>query len=330
MNLVVTGGAGNVGRAVVRKLARAGHILTVLDRHVGNEVAGVAYHRTDVADIKGLKGHFSGVDALIHLAAIAHPALASGPAIFQVNASGTFNVFQAAAEAGIKRVVAASSNAALGYTFGIKEFDLQYFPVDEAHPPFTTDAYAFSKQVLEEIAAYFWRRYEVSSVCLRFPLVYESESLERDKRSLEADREVYEALLRSTPEERERRLGNIRARVTSLRETAPWERAMLNEALTGPDAALIWNRLLLWSRLDMRDAVDAVARGVIADYRGSHVLFISQAHNHPGVDASALAHAFFPHVLERKRQLSGSESLISIQRAGEVIGFVPRHSFGCA
>ena len=49
-------------------------------------------------------------------------------------------------------------------------FDIEYFPIDEAHPDFTTDAYSFSKRILEETAAYFWRREAISGVQLRFPL----------------------------------------------------------------------------------------------------------------------------------------------------------------
>ncbi len=55
-------------------------------------------------------------------------------------------------------MVTASSINALGFNFGIKSFPIQYFPLDEAHPSFTTDAYSFSKQIIEEVAAYYWRQ----------------------------------------------------------------------------------------------------------------------------------------------------------------------------
>ena len=47
------------------------------------------------------------------------------------------------------------------------------FPIDEDHPTYTTDPYSFSKQVIEDIGAYFWRREGISSVFLRFPAVYD-------------------------------------------------------------------------------------------------------------------------------------------------------------
>ena len=97
----------------------------------------------------------AGIDGVVHLAAFRHPGLAPEHRLFHVNVSGTFNVFRAAADAGIKRVVCASSINALGYNFGIKfpEGQLQYFPIDEAHPTYTTDPYSFSKGAIEEIGS---------------------------------------------------------------------------------------------------------------------------------------------------------------------------------
>ena len=116
-----------------------------------------------------------GIEGVVHLAAYRHPSMAPNPEMFRVNALGTMNVFRAAADAGIKRVVCASSINALGYNFGIKfpPGQLQYFPIDEAHPTFTTDPYSFSKHVIEDIGAYFSRREGVASVFLRFPAVYD-------------------------------------------------------------------------------------------------------------------------------------------------------------
>ena len=72
-----------------------------------------------------------------------------GKQIFQINAAGSFNVYQAAADAGIKRVVSASSINALGFNFGVKASRIRYLPIDEDHPNVTTDAYSFCKEVLD-------------------------------------------------------------------------------------------------------------------------------------------------------------------------------------
>ncbi|MGO8126710.1 NAD-dependent epimerase/dehydratase family protein, partial [Rhizobium ruizarguesonis] len=65
----------------------------------------------------------------------------------------------------------ASSINALGCAYNITDFSPQYFPIDEAHPSYTTDPYSFSKQTVEEIGEYYWRRDGISSVALRFPWV---------------------------------------------------------------------------------------------------------------------------------------------------------------
>jgi nucleoside-diphosphate-sugar epimerase len=75
-----------------------------------------------------------GCDQVVHLAALASPVVGRPEEVFRVNAEGTFNVFQAAAEAGIRRVVQASSINALGLYYGVRTTDPLYFPVDEAAP----------------------------------------------------------------------------------------------------------------------------------------------------------------------------------------------------
>jgi nucleoside-diphosphate-sugar epimerase len=97
--------------------------------------------------------------------------LTRADALFHINCTGTFNVYQAAAEEGIKRVVSASSINALGFNFGGVPFQLSYLPIDEAHPTQTSDVYSLSKQILEDTADYFWRRDGISGVCLRLPFV---------------------------------------------------------------------------------------------------------------------------------------------------------------
>ncbi len=67
-------------------------------------------------------------------------------------------------------MVSASSINALGFNYGIKSFPIRYLPVDEDHPTFTTDPYSFSKQILEEIGAYYGRREGISRCSCACPL----------------------------------------------------------------------------------------------------------------------------------------------------------------
>jgi nucleoside-diphosphate-sugar epimerase len=93
----------------------------------------VDYRQGDITDYKVVREIVRDQDAIIHLAAFRHPAAAAGHEIFRVNTAGTYNIFQAAVEEGIKRVACASSINALGYNFGVKSFDLQYFPIETAY-----------------------------------------------------------------------------------------------------------------------------------------------------------------------------------------------------
>jgi len=155
MNVLITGGTGTVGRRVVARLVRAGHTVRVIGLDENLEISGAEFHRCDITDYAALREQIKGIEGIVHLAAI--PSLMSGtaPDIFHINCTGTFNVYQAAAEEGVKRVVSASSINTLGFNFGVQPFQLSYFPIDEEHPTQTTDVYSLSKQILEETAEYF-------------------------------------------------------------------------------------------------------------------------------------------------------------------------------
>ena len=163
MFIIVTGGIGHIGCATVESLLQQGHSVRVLDRtavadiesDVQETIKDADYTKVDITDFDSLEPHFDGADAVVHLAVLTYPGAGLEHDIFRINANGTFNIYRAAANAGIRRVVCASSINALGYNYGIKSFNIQYFPIDEEHPPFTTDPYSFSKGIVEEISAYF-------------------------------------------------------------------------------------------------------------------------------------------------------------------------------
>ena len=106
MKIVVTGLSGLIGSAVRTNLS-VDHELTALNR---SRVDGVATHQADIADFEAIRGAFEGQDAVVHLAAKAGENY-PWEALRDTNVEGTRNVFQAAVEAGVKRVVFASSGA---------------------------------------------------------------------------------------------------------------------------------------------------------------------------------------------------------------------------
>ncbi len=158
MHILVTGGMGEIGRPTARPCLSTG-TKCVLDLAIKNPSRVLSASR--VMSRTSHRWHPPWRNRWRdHLAAVRHPGLAPEHTIFHINVAGTFNVFRAAADAGVRRVVCASSINALGYNFGIKfpEGQLRYFPIDEAHPTYTTDVYSFSKGMIEEVGAYFWRR----------------------------------------------------------------------------------------------------------------------------------------------------------------------------
>jgi nucleoside-diphosphate-sugar epimerase len=106
--VLVTGLSGLIGGAVRKELADTCE-LSALNRRA---VDGVPTHRADIAELDAIRPAFAGVEAVVHLAAIAHGG-ASWEEVLRHNVIGTYNVFEAAREAGVRRVVYASSGATI-------------------------------------------------------------------------------------------------------------------------------------------------------------------------------------------------------------------------
>jgi nucleoside-diphosphate-sugar epimerase len=151
MKILVTGGQGKVGRFVVQELVNSAHEVTVLDRVPGPERGAIRYLVGDIQDLGQVMDAMHGADAVIHLAAIHNPNIATTTVTYQTNVIGTFNVHHAAFRLGIKRVVSASSNAVVGWSYS-DNFVPDYLPVDEDHPLRPEDPYGLSKEIGETIA----------------------------------------------------------------------------------------------------------------------------------------------------------------------------------
>jgi len=328
MHILVTGGMGEIGRPTAKTLLEHGHQVRVLDLAIKKPIEGAECVEGDVTDFASLAPAMEGIDGVIHLAAVRHPGLAPEHTIFHINVAGTFNVFRAAADAGVRRVVCASSINALGYNFGIKfpEGQLRYFPIDEAHPTYTTDVYSFSKGMIEEVGAYFWRREGISSAFLRFPAVYDTQA-EGPTILMAFVSECYRqtAEVMALPEpKRSRRVASIVADFKRRAAAREWEEGF---NWSFPDAVAMFGRSNFWTSLDVRDAAQAAEKGLLADFEGSHALYISDSHNFVGIPTRELAEVWFPDVTEWKRSVEGTESLVSIEAARSLIGFEPAFPF---
>lgn len=168
MKVVVTGGSGLLGQQVLAELAAAGHQPFNLDRKPHPQ----GFRPTWIADLRGegsLYQAFAGADAVIHLAAHIAPGLAPDCATFNDNVSLTYNVFKAASDMGLSRVVFASSIGAYGYLYGPVGVAPDYLPIDESHRSIPVDPYGLSKVVGETIADSFCVEGRMTAASLRFP-----------------------------------------------------------------------------------------------------------------------------------------------------------------
>ena len=162
--VVVTGGAGKLGRACVAELVRAGWDVVVFDRArppAGSETAGAVYLPIDLTDygqvldaMSGLEENYSRVDALVHLAAIPAPGKVPDHATFMNNIGCTWNVVSAARRVGITNIVWASSETVLGLPF---ETPPPYIPVDEEYAPRPESTYSLVKTLEETMAVQLCR-----------------------------------------------------------------------------------------------------------------------------------------------------------------------------
>jgi len=348
MRVLVTGGIGLVGRTTVARLLRHGHEVHILDRVPREEVSaeawtqveGAVYHQVDITDFGVLGPYFAGMESVVHLAAYPHPGAAPEAELLRVNCTGAFNIYRAAADAGIKRVVSASSINALGYNYGIKGFPIEYLPMDEEHPTYTTDPYSYSKRVLEETADYFWRREGISGVCLRLPGVFDTASpwASRMKGFGPMRMKAFQELKEMPEEERRQRIARVIEEFETHRaerlQEMPWEeqrkrfgrRRFDPNTPPPPEMMLSFGRSDFWALIHVEDAAQAFEKGLTGEYEGSHPLFVCDEENSVGVPSRELAGYFFPEVSAWKREVEGTASLVSTEKARSLIGFTTENS----
>ncbi|GLH98317.1 NAD-dependent epimerase/dehydratase family protein [Phytohabitans aurantiacus] len=277
--VVVTGGSGKLGRAVVEELLAHGYDVVNVDAAPPREPR-CQFVRVDLTDygqtaeaLSMVDDRFSGVDALVHLAAIPAPGLTTNSATFANNATSTYNVFAAARAAGITNVVWASSETVLGLPFDTPP---PYIPLDEEYPARPESTYSLVKHLEEQMAAQFCRwDPRLKMIGLRFSNVMEP-----------ADYAAFPSFDEDP---------NLRK----------------------------WN---LWSYIDARDGAQAVRKALEHDATGVDVFIIANADSVMSRPSAELAAEVFPGV-PVTRELTGTETLMSIDKARRVLGYEPQHTW---
>ena len=166
---LVTGGAGFIGSNVVHALVAKKHHVVVLDNLLTGSAKNLSecskkiqFIKGDIRNLKTVKRAMRGVDYCIHLAALPSvPLSCEHPdKSHDMNINGTFNIFFAAKESRIKRVVYASSSAVYG--------DTKVLPKHEKIIPSPLSPYALQKLNNEQYAKMFYDLYKVPVIGLRY------------------------------------------------------------------------------------------------------------------------------------------------------------------
>jgi UDP-N-acetylglucosamine 4-epimerase len=173
MPVLVTGGAGFIGSHLVDELVERGAVVRVLDDFSTGTIRNLAHHADrvevlagDVRDLAACGRACRGARWVFHLAALGSvPRSILDPATtIAVNVAGTANLFTAARDERVERVVYASSSSVYG--------DAPKLPRREGEEGAPLSPYALSKAMGEQLAAQFGRCFGVELVGLRYFNVY--------------------------------------------------------------------------------------------------------------------------------------------------------------
>jgi nucleoside-diphosphate-sugar epimerase len=170
---LVTGGAGFIGSHIVEKLLSEGHTVRVIDNFdTGNRenlrtfTGKLEILEGSITDRETLATAVSGIDYVFHEAARGSVPRSVGDPLgtHDANVTGTINVLKAAKDAGVRRVVCASSSSVYGET--------PVLPKEESMKPLPQSPYALSKLMLEHYCEMFHRVYGLETVSLRYFNIY--------------------------------------------------------------------------------------------------------------------------------------------------------------
>ncbi len=286
-DIVVTGGSGKAGRAVIRDLLEHGYRVLNVDTAPPAEKL-CPFLKVDLTDLgqaidalraaAGVGAHpfrpFEKAAAVIHLAAIRAPDLAPEEVTFRNNVLSTYTVFSAATLLGLPRVVWASSETTLGLPFGRTR--TAFAPITEEHPLLPESGYALSKVLAEEMARQMHRWNPGTTF--------------------------------------------VGLRISNVMD--PGEYA----AFPGWSADALIRKWNLWSYVDARDVAQACRLSLTSDFTGADHFIIAAADTVMTRPNRELMAEVFPEV-PRAEGIGPFETLLSIEKARRVLGYAPKYSW---
>jgi nucleoside-diphosphate-sugar epimerase len=286
-SVVVTGGSGKAGRAVIRELTAHGYAVMNVDLAPPTEPL-CHFFKADLNDmgqaVEAVRRAAGTVDrrrsplgeatAVVHLAGIPAPSLAPDAVTFQNNLMTTYNVFSAATLFGLERVVWASSETTFGLPF--TRTPPRFAPVTEEHPLAPETGYALAKVLCEQMADEMHRwNPKTTFVGLRISNIFE-----------------------------------------------PQDYAAIPSFQADP-ALRRWN---LWSWVDARDVAQACRLALEAKLSGADQFIIAAADTIMRRPSAELMAESFPAV-PVATGIVEFETLLSIDKARRVLGYAPKHTW---
>jgi nucleoside-diphosphate-sugar epimerase len=286
-SIVVTGGSGKAGKAIIQELLEHGYGVMNVDITPPDQ-ALCHFFKADLTDmgqaadalrraagtIDRRRSPLGHADAVIHMAGIPAPSLAPDAVTFQTNLMSTYNVFSAATLFGLKRVVWASSETTYGLP--LTRVPPKFAPITEDHPLVPETGYALAK-VLSERMAREMNRWNPGTTF-------------------------------------------VGLRISNIFDEADY--AMIPSFWSDPSLRK-WN---LWSWVDCRDVAQACRRALEADVALADTFTIAGADTLMGQPSRELMATAFPGV-PVKPDIGDFETLLSIDKAKRLLGYQPRHTW---
>ena len=157
--VLITGAAGGIGRSLRETLRGVYPILRLSDRvALAPARDGEEVDRAELSDLTAVERMVAGVDGIIHLGGISGEN--SWPVILEGNIVGLYNVFEAARRAGVKRIVFATSNHAVGFYPRAETIDHRVVPRPDSR-------YGVSKAFGEALASLYSDKHGIGVLCTR-------------------------------------------------------------------------------------------------------------------------------------------------------------------
>ena len=197
MKVIVTGGSGRIGKAVVTTLARRGHEVVNVDRRPPVDRPGkFVYMDLQRRDL--LQPVMEQAEAIVHMGEI--PSARMGhhteEEVYASNCAVGSLVMQLASELKYKRVIYTSTIQIYGF-LDMGAIPPAVLPVDESHPLRPQNTYALGKVAVENYARYCARKYGLSVAAFRLPWVMTDEMIDHrlswmdNQRKLDSDMGIH-------------------------------------------------------------------------------------------------------------------------------------------